>query len=690
MQNLQVDRTRNFAIIGHSGDGKTSLGEAILHRVGATSELGRVDDGTSVLNYLPEERTGHHTASITSHIYGFDWDEQHITLIDTPGDPNFQGDGEVALQAVDGAILVVDAVDGVKTGTQRMLGRALELGLPVLVFVNGLDRERADLDRTLTSLESLEIKPVLLTQPVGLNEGLSATIDLLAMKAIDTAGKESEIPAELADEAAAQREQLVESAAECNDELLEKYLEEGEISDDEVVIGLVSGIRSREIVPVLCGSATREIGVDLLLRDASKLLPTPIDRGAWQATDLDGNGEVAAEPSADAALSAVIFKTIIDRYAGTLSVMRVVSGTLNHDSPVLNASNGKKTRVGKLFRMRGEEHVDVGVAGPGDIVAVAKVKDVHTGDVLTSEKGGFKLIEPHRPEGVLSYAVEAADKADEDKVFTALAKLAEEDPAIHIGREPSTGEFLLTGMGELHIRTTAAKLNRMFNVDITLKTPKVPYRETVTKRVEHIEGKLKKQTGGAGMFGVCYINLEPKGRSEGFEFEDKIVGGAIPRNLIPAVEKGVIEACHAGPLAGYPVVDVKVQCVDGKFHSVDSNEMAFKLAGSFALKTAVEKAGPVLLEPYMNVEIAVPDENVGDVMGDVSSRRGTVQTTEARGHSSVILAIVPMSEMLEYATTLTAMTGGKGEFHMRFSHYAQMGGKLAEKVIERSKAGAGS
>jgi elongation factor G len=319
---------------------------------------------------------------------------------------------------------------------------------------------------------------------------------------------------------------------------------------------------------------------------------------------------------------------------------------------------------------------------------VAKLKDVHTGDVLTAEKGGLKLVEPHLPEGVLSYAVDSANKADDDKVFSSLAKLAEEDPAIHIGREPSTGEFLLTGMGELHIRTTAAKLKRMFGVEISLKTPKVPYRETVTKRVEHIEGKLKKQTGGAGMFGVCYINIEPRERGEGIEFADKIVGGAIPRNLIPAVEKGVIEACVAGPIAGYPVVDLKVECVDGKFHSVDSNEMAFKLAGSFALKAAVEKAGPVLLEPYMNVEIAVPDENVGDVMGDVSSRRGTVQTTEVRGHSSVILAIVPMSEMLEYATTLTAMTGGKGEFHMRFSHYSQMGGKLAEKVIEASKGGA--
>jgi elongation factor G len=367
--------------------------------------------------------------------------------------------------------------------------------------------------------------------------------------------------------------------------------------------------------------------------------------------------------------------------------MRVVSGKLTHDSGLLNASKGKKTRVGKIFLLRGEEHVDVPEAGPGDIVAVAKLKDVRTGDVLTSEKGGVHLPEPHKPEGVISYAVEAADKAEEDKVFSSLGRLAEEDPALHIGREPSTGEFLLTGMGELHMRTTAHKLNRMFNVDITLKTPKVPYRETVTRRVEHVEGKLKKQSGGAGMFGVCFINLEPKPRTAGFEFEDKIVGGSIPRNLIPAVEKGVIEACVAGPLAGFPVVDIKVECVDGKYHSVDSNEMAFKLAGSFALRAAVEKAGPVLLEPYMTAEISVPDEYVGDIMGDVSSRRGTVQTTETRGHTATVVATVPMSEMLEYATTLTSITGGKGEFHMQFSHYDPLSGKLAEKVIAGASGG---
>lgn len=686
MKNVQVDHTRNFAIIGHSGDGKTSLGEAILHRAGATSELGKVDQGTSVLNYLPEERTGHHTASITSHVFAFDWQDHHLTLVDTPGDPNFAGDGEVALQVLDGAVLVVDAVAGAKSGTQRMLTAARALEMPVVAFVNGLDRERADLDAAVQSLADLDASPVLLTRPA-VDGG---TLDLLHAKLIARDGKEGAIPADVADEYESHREQLVEAVAEGSDDLLEKYLEEGELSQDEVLEGLAAGTRTGRLLPVLCGSATEVVGIDTVLRDLTELLPSPAERGAWIGRAVDDDTEVMVEPTTDAPFTAVVFKTIIDRYAGTLSVLRVVSGTLAHDSGVLNASKTRKTRVGKMFLLKGEEHADVPEAGPGDVVAVAKLKDVHTGDVITREKSGVRLPEPHKPEGVISYAVEAKDRADEDKVFTSLGRLAEEDPALHIGREPSTGEYLLTGMGELHIRTTAHKLARMFDVEMKLHTPKVPYRETVSRRVEHVEGKLKKQTGGAGMYGVCFINLEPLPRGGGIDFDDKIVGGAIPRNLIPAVEKGIIEACQAGPLAGYPVVDVKAECIDGKYHSVDSNEMAFKLAGSFALKAAVEKAGPVLLEPYMSVEIIVPDECVGDVMGDISSRRGTVQTTEARGQSAVVKATVPMSEMLEYATTLTSITAGKGEFHMRFSHYDPLAGKLAEKVIAASKAAAES
>jgi elongation factor G len=633
---------------------------------------------------LPEERDGH-TSSVTSHVFSFDHADHHLTLVDTPGDPNYQGDGLVALQALDAVVLVVSAVDGAKVGTEKMWRAARERGLPAVAFVNALDSDRADLDAAVASLGGLDgLKPVLATVPIGSGGGLSGVVDLARMKAVAPDGSESEVPSELADEVETRRMELVEAVAECDDELLEKYLEEGELPDDEIDRGLVTGVRSGAIVPVIAGSATGGVGVDVALRALADWLPSPADRGSW--ITADGEAEVA--PSADGVLSAVVFKTIIDRYAGTLSVMRIVSGTLSPDSGVLNATRDAKIRVGKLMRLQGEKHVDADQAGPGDVVAVAKLKDVHTGDILTAEKDGVKLPSPTIPQGVLSYAIQAKSQGDEDKVYSSLGRLVEEDPSLALGREASTGEFLLTGMGELHIRTTVKKLKRLFDVEVDLKTPKVPYRETISKSVQHVEGKLKKQTGGKGMFGVCFLDVEPRPRGEGFEFVDKIVGGAIPRGLIPAVEKGVVEAMDRGPLAGYPVVDIRVKCVDGKHHSVDSNEMAFKLAGSFGFKAAVEQAKPKLLEPIMTAEVSVPDEYVGDVMGDISSRRGRVQTSEARGSATVIVAQVPMSEMLEYASSLTSLTGGTGAFHMEFSHYDDVPAAVADKVIAEAKAAA--
>jgi elongation factor G len=685
MQKIETPMTRNFALIGHAGDGKTSLGDALLHRAGATPALGKVDDGSSSLNTLPEERDGH-TASVTSHVFSFSHDGHGITLVDTPGDPNYQGDGLVALQALDAAVLLVSAVDGPKVGTDKMWRAARASRLPAVAFVNGLDRDRADLERATTALAELEgLKPVLVTWPIGSGDDLSGVIDLVRMKGVGADGRESDIPSDLSDEAETRRMELVEAVAECDDTLLEKYLEEGELGDDEVANGLVAGVRSRAIVPVIAGAATAAVGVDVALRAITEWLPSPADRDPWIADD--GETEVAAAD--DGVFSAVVFKTIIDRYAGTLSVLRVVSGILHPDGSILNASRDAKLRVGKLMHLQGDKHVDAGAAGPGDVVAVAKLKDVHTGDVLTAEKDGVKLPSPTIPQGVLSYAIQAKTQGDEDKVYSALGRLVEEDPSLALGREASTGEFLLTGMGELHIRTTVKKLKRLFDVEVDLKTPKVPYRETISKSAQHVEGKLKKQTGGKGMFGVCYLDVEPLPRGGGFEFVDEIVGGAIPRGLIPAVEKGVVEAMDRGPLAGYPVVDIRVKCVDGKHHAVDSNEMAFKLAGSFGFKTAVEQAKPKLLEPIMTAEVSVPDEHVGDVMGDISSRRGRVQTSEARGSATVIVAQVPMSEMLEYASTLTSLTGGTGAFHMEFSHYDDVPAAVADKVIAESKAAAG-
>jgi elongation factor G len=686
MKNVKPSETYNFALIGHAGDGKTSLGEALLHAAGARNALGRVADGTSCLNHLPEERERLH--SITSSIYAFDWNGRHLTLVDTPGDTNFQAEGRIALHALDGAVLVLSAVGGAKVGTQRMLAAARQLGMPALAFVSGIDREHADFDAAVESLRGLDASPVVLALPLGTESDARGIVDVLRRRAVTPAG-EAEVPAELAAEAQSAREKLAEAVAECDDALLEKYLESGELSDEDVLRGLVAATRSGRLLPVLCGSGTGELGVASLLDALVGILPSAEARGAWPARDASG-AEIQVEPSPDAPFSALVFKTIIDRYAGTLSVMRVVSGRLSPDGAVLDATADSRERVGKLLLLRAEEHVDVPEAGPGDIVAVAKLKAARTGHALTGEKGAIHLAEIPIPRGVISYAIQPRAKADEDKVYTSLGRLVEEDPTLHLGREASTGEFLLSGMGELHVRTTVAKLHRMFGVDVDLKRPKVPYRETVTRRAENVEGKLKKQTGGKGMFGVCYLTVEPRPRGEGVEFVDEIVGGAIPRNLIPAVEKGVIEACAAGPLAGFPVVDIRVRCIDGKHHPVDSNEMAFKLAGSFGFKAAVEKAHPTLLEPVMKVEIVVPSEFVGDILGDVSSRRGRVQSSESRGTAQVIQAQVPMAEMLEYASTLTSLTGGQGEFHMEFSHYDEAPAQVRDKVIAEASAARGA
>ncbi len=496
------------------------------------------------------------------------------------------------------------------------------------------------------------------------------------MKAVRPDG-EGDVPDDLRDAAQAAREQLVEAVAECDDTLLERYLDEGELSEEELALGLVAGTRAGNLTPVFAGAALSEVGIAPLMRGIVELLPSAADRRPLLTSAGD-----EVESSVEAPFSGLVIKTLIDRYAGTLSVIRVVSGTVKHDTTILDTTSGEKERLGKLHVLRGGEHEEVEQAGPGDIVAVAKLKTVHTGHALSAEKGGATLPEIPIPQGVISYAISARSKGDEDKVHASLGRLVEEDPTMHLAREASTGEFLLTGMGELHVRTTVNKLKRMFGLDVDLKTPKVPYRETITRRAENVEGKLKKQTGGKGMFGVCYLTVEPVPRGEGVTFVDEIVGGSIPRSLIPAVQKGVLESCEAGPLAGYPVVDLRVRCIDGKHHSVDSNEMAFKLAGSFSFKSAVEKAKPTLLEPIMNVEVSAPADHVGDIMGDISSRRGRVSTTEAQGSATVVQAQVPMAEMLEYASTLTSMTGGQGEFHMEFSHYDEAPPNVRAKVIE--------
>ncbi|MBM4384062.1 MAG: elongation factor G [Deltaproteobacteria bacterium] len=683
MQNTDAAHTRNFALIGHAGDGKTTLGEALLHTTGAVKDLGSVDGGTSHLDSTPEEKERHHT--LVAHVYGFDWNGLHLTLVDTPGDPNFQGDAQIALKALDGAILVVSAVGGAKVGTESMYRAAEVTGVPLVAFVSCIDKDRADFAAAVESLRGLDANPVPLAIPMGAGPALKGVIDLVSMRALLN-GSDAAIPKELMAEAAAARAMLAEAVAECDDALTEKYLEDGDLSDEELQRGLVTATRSKKLLPVLCGASTSELGMPALLWATTHLLPSAAERGAWHAERIADHAELAVEPAPDAPFSAAVFKTVIDRYAGTLSVMRVVSGTVHHDETIVNATRGEKERLGKLLLLHGSELVEVAEAGPGDVIAVAKLKDVHTGNTLTSEKNGLHLPEIPIPQGVISYAISAKSKADEDKLFLSLARLVEEDPTLHVSRDVSTGEFLLTGMGELHIRIAVQKLRRAYEVEVELHTPKVPYRETIKGRAENVEGKLKKQTGGKGMYGVAYISVEPLPRGSGVVFSDEIVGGAIPRNLIPAVEKGVQEAALHGPLAGFPVVDVKARCIDGKFHTVDSNEMAFKLAGSFGFRSALEQAKPTLLEPIMHVEVTAPADQLGDIMGDLAHRRGRVSGTESRGHGLIVKAEVPMAEMLEYASALTSLTGGKGAFHMEFSHYDEMPALQRERVIAEAKA----
>ncbi len=686
MKDVAAADTRNFALVGHSTDGKTSLGEAILFKAGAIAALANVTSGGAALTTLPEEKE-RQGASVSTAVYGFDWQGKHLTLVDTPGDPSFQSDGQIAVRALDAAVLVISAVDGAKVGTERMWRTARELNLPVLAFVNGMDRERADFDAAVASLAKLDAKPVVLTLPIGASANFAGVVDVLAMQAVYDSGPAA-IPADLEAAAREAHAHLVEAVAECDDALLEIYLESGELSADDVRAGLIAGVRQAKLVPVFAGSALRALGVESLLHALATLLPSPIDARTWTATDLATGAERELELSAGGPFAAIVFKTVVDRFQGLLSVFRVVSGTIEHDTAIVNATTGTKQRLGKLHLLRGHDHVEVSQAGPGDVVAVAKLKDVHTGHALTGEKGGVQLASIPIPKGALSYAIAAKTKADEDKLFTSLARLVEEDPTLHVDRDPHTGQFLLTGMGELHIRISAGRLKRMFNLEIDLSRPKIPYRETITRKVENVEGKLKKQTGGKGMFGVCYLSVEPLPRGAGFEFVDEIVGGSIPRNLIPAVEKGVLEGLPHGPLAGFPVVDIRVRCIDGKHHPVDSNEMAFKLAGAFGFKAATEQARPTVLEPVMDVEVAIPDECMGDIIGDLNSRRGRVQATESRGSGSVIKAQVAMSEMLEYASILTSLTGGKGSFHMDFSHYEEVPAAHRDKIVEEARAAA--
>ena len=683
-----VASVRTFAIISHGGAGKTSLAEAMLFDAGVTTRLGKVDDATSIMDYEPEEVKRRIT--ISSAFGSFAWKKCRLTLVDTPGDFNFIAETRTSLQGVDGVVVLIDAVGGVRVQTEKVWEFADDFALPRIVFVSKMDRERADFTKAVAGIQSNFGKGCIpLLVPVGAAETFKGVANILDGKAYiykDESGKfeVTDIPADAADMVAEYREALVEQVAESDDALIEKYLDQGELSMEEVKGALRNAVVTGKLIPIVCGSSPSNIGIPQVLDLIVETLPSPLDREPRKGKDPKSGSEITRDPDSDAPFSALVVKTISDPYAGRLSVMRIFSGTLTPDSTIYNSTKEAKERFGQLLKLKGKNQESIASAGPGDIVAVAKLKETTTQDTLCGEKDVILYEGVELLPAIYSLSVEPKSKGDEDKIFSSLSRLMEEDLTLKLERNDETREMILSGMGEIHIEATVDKLKRKFGVEVNLQLPKVMYKETI-KGKARIQGRYKKQSGGRGQFGDCWIEIEPLQRGEGFQFFDKIVGGAIPRQYIPAVEKGIADAALEGALAGYPVVDFKVDLVDGSFHPVDSSEMAFKIAGSMAFKKAVLEAKPVLLEPVMTMEITVSDEYMGDVIGDLNSRRGRVLGMDSKGRKQIVKANVPLSEVLKYAPELRSMTAGRGMFTMKFSHFEEVPGQLQEKIVELAK-----
>jgi elongation factor G len=680
-----ADRIRNVAIVGHRGTGKTSLHEALLFEAGVVNRLGTVLDGTTTSDADPDEKA--RQMSISAALSSFEWQQRKVNLIDTPGEPSFVADALGALRVCESAVFVINGVMGVEVQTARLWQRAAELDLARLLFVNMLDRERADFFRTLEALKAAFGPHVVATEiPIGSEHEVSGVIDLVDMKAYHYEGASrencSEIPIPDALQAQAQeyREKLMDEVAENSDALMERYLEGDEISHEEIVTALKDGTNHGHIFPVTCGVATANLATNRLLDAIVEDLPSPVKHGGLQV------GELTLEPREDKEVFAYVFKTRADPFAGRLNLFRVYQGVLSQDSHVLNTRAHVKERVGQLVALQGNQTEHVNEFGPGDIGAVAKLKETKAGDWLAARDEPIQMPSIKLPAPVMAFAVEPSSKGDEEKVFTALRRLQEEDPTIDLHRDPQTGEQIVAGLSQVHVEVIVERMKSRFGAEVTLKPPRVPYQETI-RRPAKAHGRHKKQTGGRGQFGDCHIEIEPLQPGSGFEFVDAIKGGVIPSGFIPAVEKGVLEAMREGAVAGYPVKDVRVRVFDGSYHTVDSSEMAFKVAGSLAMKQALEQAGSVLLEPIMQVSISTPEDTVGDVIGDLNSRRGRPLGMEPVGAGMTeVKAEVPMAEMLVYAPDLRAITGGQGEYTMEFARYEEVPAHLAAKVIDGARA----
>lgn len=687
MKKYGTDDIRNVALLSHGGHGTTSLGEAILFNSGAINRLGSVDAGSSVLDFEEEEQN--RKSSIAAGVASCEFNQTKLNIIDLPGLADFVGDVNGAMRVADGAVLVVSAVDGVEVRTERLWSAAGEHGMARAIFINKMDRERANFQDTLDDIrDTLGVAPVTLTVPIGAEGNLRGVVDLIDNRALYYSGdgtgepQVGDIPADIADEITELREAFVEDIAGTNEALMEHYFEEGGLDGDTIRKALGPALRNGLIVPVFAGSATGNVGVDQLMRFISGVMPSPADCDPVVGRRAGGEEEVSFQNHDDAPFSAFVFKTMADKYTGQLSLMRIYSGSITSDTAVHNATQDHAERFGSLLALRGKEQTTLESAHCGDIIAVAKLKSTSTGDTLSLNNAPIVYSPIQNPPPAITLAIKAARQGDEDKVYQGLLKLAEADPSLRLTRDADSGT-LLSGMGQLHIDATLKKLASKYNVSATTATPKIPYRETIRGSVTDVRYRHKKQSGGKGQFAEVLIDITPQERGAGFDFEDAIVGGAIPRGFVPAVEKGVVETMGRGVLAGYPVVDVKVRLHDGKHHEVDSSEMAFKIAASRAFKDAVrsDKARAVLLEPVMQMEVTVPEENLGDVMGDLSSRRGRPMGMEARGKYQVIKAQAPMSEVLRYSPDLRSMTGGRGDFVMRMSHYEQVPRDISAKLM---------
>jgi elongation factor G len=676
----QAEAIRNVALVGHRGSGKTSLNEALLFEAGALTRLGSVVDGTTASDVDPDEQA--RQLSISATLTSFDWSERKINLIDTPGDPSFIADALCALRVCEAAVFVVNAVMGMEVTTARLWKAAAERDIARMLFVNMLDRERADFFRTLESLKAAFGPHVVATEiPIGGEHEVSGVVDLVDMRAYSytQAGRanavEIEIPEAARGRAEEYREKLMDEVAEVSDELMERYLEGSEISHAEIVDALRRGTNHGSIFPVVCGVATRNLGTNRLLDAIVEDLPSPVEHGGLELP------EVTLEPDETRELFAYVFKTRADPYAGRINLFRVYQGVMRHDTQLLNTRTHQKERIGQLIVFSGKGTAHVEELGAGDIGAVAKLKETRAGDWLAARDEPIRMPADKLPAPVMAFAVEPRTKGDEDKVFTALRRLQEEDPTIDLHRDPQTGEQIVAGLSQIHVEVIVDRLRSRFGAEVTLKPPRVPYQETIRSSAK-AHGRHKKQSGGRGQFGDCHVSIEPSEPGAGFEFVDQIKGGAIPRSFIPAVEKGAREALEHGVLAGYPVKDVRVKLFDGSFHTVDSSELAFKLAGALAVKQALEQADPVLLEPVMLVTLSIPEGAVGDVIGDLNGRRGRPQGMEPVGTMTEVKAEVPMAELLGYAPELRSLTGGQGDYTMEFLRYEEVPGHLVAKILE--------